>query len=380
MKPQTPYIKAVKSIFIFAGDPSADIIGADFIKSIKKHYPDIKISGVGGPALKNEGLQSVIKDTDLAHYGIWSVLKNTRLISKQVISIRNALKKFTGDCLITIDMASLSVVLAKDAKKMSLPAYHIVAPTVWAWKSYRAKIFARLYKIIFCIFPFEPKIFSKLGGKAIFIGHPSTMSIMPNYGKRNNELLLLPGSRANEVKELLPLYIKAIKLIPKEKRPVNILITSLPQTINLVKSILKTSDLNISMVPAENRFKAMQKAKLAIVGLGTAGHECGLSAIPQITTYKSDIFTYYFWVIVRPTPFIHVINYMANTKIIPELLQRDCNPKTISKYINNYWNNPQYSKEQLLACEKLVKLLRHHTKGTAGTIVANYISKFLAQS
>lgn len=370
-----PKFVVLNSIFIFAGDPSADLLGADFVRSLKINYPKIKITGVGGPALIREGLKNVIKHTDLAYYGIWNVLKNTRLISKQVIKIRNALRLYKGDLLITIDMASLSVLLAKDAKKMSLPAYHIVAPTVWAWKSYRAKVFSKLYRAIFCIFPFEEIIFNKIGGKAVFIGHPSTKLITPNYGKRSDDLLLLPGSRKNEVKELLPIFIKAVKLIPLIHRPKRILISSLPQTEITVNEILLSYDLKVTLIPAKDRYIAMQNAKLALVGLGTAGHECVMSAIPQITAYKSDLFTYYFWKLFCKTPFIHVFNYMANKIIIPELLQNNCNPKTISTYIIDYWNISKYRQSQINSSKKLISKMRHNSSYSSGKVVADYISK-----
>ena len=159
-------------IVILATEPSGDFLGARLIKNLKKNKK-IEISGVGGEQMKVEGFQSWVKINQFNAIGIFEVLIRIFKFLKLFKFIQRKIIDFKPDILITIDSPSFSYRIVKKLQSLrnKTKFIHYVAPTVWAWKSYRAKIFSNLYDQMFTLFDFEPKYFRKFGLQTDFVGH-----------------------------------------------------------------------------------------------------------------------------------------------------------------------------------------------------------------
>ena len=159
-------------IVILATEPSGDFLGAKLIKNLKKNKK-VVISGVGGEQMKVEGFQSWVQINQFNAIGIFEVLIRILKFLKLFKFIQRKILDFNPDILITIDSPSFSYRIVKRLQilRNKTKFIHYVAPTVWAWKSYRAKIFSKLYDQMFTLFDFEPKYFKKFGLQTDFVGH-----------------------------------------------------------------------------------------------------------------------------------------------------------------------------------------------------------------
>ena len=159
-------------IVILATEPSGDFLGAKLIKNLEKHKK-VVISGVGGEQMKVAGLQSWVQINEFNAIGIFEVLIRIFKFLKLFKLIQRKILDFNPDILITIDSPSFSYRIVKRLQSLrnKTKFIHYVAPTVWAWKSYRARIFSKLYDQMFTLFDFEPKYFRKLGLQTDFLGH-----------------------------------------------------------------------------------------------------------------------------------------------------------------------------------------------------------------
>ena len=159
-------------IVILATEPSGDFLGSKLIKNLKKNKK-VVISGVGGEQMKVEGFQSWVQINQFNAIGIFEVLIRILKFLKLFKFIQRKILDFKPDILITIDSPSFSYRIVKRLQilRNKTKFIHYVAPTVWAWKSYRAKIFSKLYDQMFTLFDFEPKYFRKFGLQTDFVGH-----------------------------------------------------------------------------------------------------------------------------------------------------------------------------------------------------------------
>ena len=159
-------------IVILATEPSGDFLGSELMKKLKKNKK-ILISGVGGEQMNGQGLKSWVSINEFNAIGIYEVLVRIFKFLKIFRSIKRKILHFKPDIVITIDSPSFSYRIVKTLQilRNKTKFVHYVAPTVWAWKSYRTKIFSELYDQMFTLFDFEPKYFTRFGLKTDFVGH-----------------------------------------------------------------------------------------------------------------------------------------------------------------------------------------------------------------
>ena len=159
-------------IVILATEASGDFLASELIKSLKKNR-NIRIFGVGGELMQAEGIKSWVSISEFNAIGIFEVIIRIFKFIKLINVIEKKIRKINPKIIITVDSPSFSYRIVKKLQDLrrNTKIIHYVAPTVWAWKSYRSKIFAKLYDKIFTLFKFEPPYFTKYGLDAQFVGH-----------------------------------------------------------------------------------------------------------------------------------------------------------------------------------------------------------------
>ncbi|NOZ32919.1 MAG: lipid-A-disaccharide synthase, partial [Alphaproteobacteria bacterium] len=198
-------MKEPVKLFIVAGEPSGDMLGANLVRNMRA-YGDVKLAGVGGPALESVGLNPEFPMNDLAVMGYVDVLKRWPLLLRRARQTLGAILEEKPDVVVLVDAQEFSKRIAAGLakKRPDLPVVLYVAPSVWAWKPKRAAHLARYYTDILCLFPFEPKAIEDLGGMATsYVGHPA-LDLAGDAGRRasgrqSNLIILMPGSRGGEI-------------------------------------------------------------------------------------------------------------------------------------------------------------------------------------
>ena len=223
----------------------------------------------------------------------------------------------------------------------------MVAPSVWAWRAGRIKVVRDSVDHLLTILPFEKEIFDKENIKTTYVGHPITEIETTDYANSENEIpnlnndketfLILPGSRKSEVTRLLPIYLKAVKKLNLNKNYKLVLPTTNNMKNIIIDKLRDFPNIEIEVISSnKDKYAAFLRANIAIVTSGTAALELSYFNVAYITSYKFNPFTYFILQFLIKSKVGNLINIINQKKIIPELLQSDCNPEKLSEFIEKY--------------------------------------------
>ena len=211
-------------IMMTAGEASGDVHGASLARAIKKISPSTEIFGMGGDEMKLAGVRLVRHYKDYNVMGILEVLKNLRKILKLLDDLTEIVRNEKPDLLVLIDYPDFNWRLAKRVKKFGTKILSYIPPSAWAWRKSRAEDCAKIADEFIAIFPFELPPYEKAGAKISFLGNPLVDTVQPsmsfesaqkffNVKTSDNVILLMPGSRRQEIKLLLPEMLKAAEVL-----------------------------------------------------------------------------------------------------------------------------------------------------------------------
>ncbi len=320
--------------FVLAGEASGDLHGSNLVKKISLLDSASVFKGVGGDKLKEAKVDILFGLERLAFMGFYEVLKNLRTIRRNFKEIKNAILDFQPDVVILIDYPGFNLRMAKWCKEKGFKVVYYISPTIWAWNEKRVEIVKKYVDIMLCILPFEKAFYEKHNYQnAHFIGHPLLDEIQINRHSEQSEesvqqntIALLPGSRQQELKSLLPLMLETVTKFPNEQF--------------VVAGISRLKDLypiefpkNVSIV-FDKIHEILQNAKAAVVCSGTATLEAALFNVPQVVIYKTSWLNYQIGKRFAEVDFISLPNLIANKKIVTELIQPDCSTENITKELN----------------------------------------------
>jgi lipid-A-disaccharide synthase len=331
---QAPKSDRLVKIAMVAGEASGDILGAGLIASLKSRYPNAEFEGIGGPLMQREGFNSHVPMERLSVMGLFEVLG--RIF--ELIGIRRRLRKHflstKPDVFIGIDAPDFNIGLELALRRRGLKTAHYVSPSVWAWRQKRVYKIAKAVDLMLTLFPFEAKFYRAHKIAVRFVGHPLA-DIIPmrpsreaarselNIPSDNKVLAILPGSRAGEISRVLDVFISAAQLV-RQKEPN--LICVIPcvndERKAQVELMLKESApaLDVRVVLGQSR-SVMSAADTVLLASGTATLECMLLKRPMVVAYKLNALTYKIMKRLIKTPFVALPNLLADSSLVPELLQ-----------------------------------------------------------
>lgn len=321
----------IKKIYMIAGEPSGDFLGSDIIKSIREKSKNIELKIVGGKLMESSGFKSLFDIKEISVGGITEIIPHIFKIKRLIKKTADDIIKNNPDVVLTIDSPGFCFRVTKIIRKLAphIKLVHLVAPSVWAWRPKRAKKLSKSYDKLLTLFDFEPPYFTKYGLDTEFVGHQAAINFEPTDEPKDDILLIMPGSRTQEIKSLLPIFVEAA-IAMKQKR---IVIPTLPHLVELIKSMIPN---HFEIITNEEEKKAMyQQAKLAIVASGTATLQLALSGCPMVVCYKLSNLTYRIVKTLVKTKFISLVNIILDSNIVPELIQDDCNSEKISEIVRS---------------------------------------------
>ncbi len=346
-----------KIIYLIAGEPSGDILGARLIEALKQHSTEpLQFLGVGGPQMEKAGLTSLFPMHELAHFGLFELLPQIPNILRRIRQTILSIKKAQPAVLITIDSPDFCFRIVKKLKGTAIPLIHYVAPSVWAWRPERAQKIAQLYHHLFCLLPFEPNYFTVHNLPSTFVGHAALEGRAVNnddaalpISTATNSIVVLPGSRMAEITRLLPVFGEAIKQLAASDN-IEVLLPTLPHLHNVVKQQTAAWPCKVSILLGEaEKFAAFKHAKLALAASGTVSVELALTKTPMIIAYKISPLTYILYKRLIKIPYVSLINIMAGRMVVPEFLQNDCRAPQLAHAMRGLLHEQAKRDEQLQA-------------------------------
>lgn len=349
--------------YIIAGEVSGDLHGSNLVHQLTLLDNHAVFKGVGGDKLKAANVDILFGLERLAFMGFYEVVKNLNTIRKNFKEVKQAILQFKPDVVLLIDYPGFNLRMAKWCKQNGFKVAYYISPKFWAWNEGRVEKIKKYVDLMLCILPFEEAFYQKHHySNAHFIGHP-LLDLINNEPLKKNDaeslIALLPGSRTQELKSLLPLMLETAVNFPEQ----HFIITGISGLKALYPATLPS---NVSIV-FDKTYEVLQQAKAAIVCSGTATLETALFKVPQVVIYKTSWLNYQIGKRVAKVRFISLPNLIADEKIVEELLQHDCTVEKITSELKKLlYSSPQQFYHPLIekigeqgASEKAAKLIYH---------------------
>ncbi len=331
-----------KSVLIIAGEASGDLHGYNLVRAIKELEPEVKFMGIGGERLKEAGVRLIASSSDMAVVGFTEVFTKLKNILRAGIRIKKILKEKRPELLILIDYPDFNLYIAGYAKKMGIPVMYYISPQVWAWRTGRIrKIKERVDRMV-VILPFEKDFYEKRGVKVSYVGHPLIDAIPKDINREEIRIRLgvkghypvfgiIPGSRKEEIKNILPIMLKALDILKSRYRYKNIIAyLPLANTVDpgYVKRFIRDYPF-IRLLPNQDIYNMLAICDIAFVTSGTATLETAIMGVPMIVAYKGSAISFCIAKMLVKVKYISLANLIAGERIVPEILQNDLTPEAI---------------------------------------------------
>ena len=319
------------NILVIAGEVSGDLIGASLIKELKKSDPNLMFYGIGGDKMQAEGMEVSYHINQMAFLGFVEVIKHLPFIKKAQRKLAELVKIKDIKNVILIDYPGFNLSIAKKLKVLGVKIIYYVSPQLWAWGSGRLKKVRELVDKMLVVFPFEEKMYKDNNVNVEFVGHPLVERINNHefllyedlcaklqLDKEKKILLIMPGSRENEVIKIFPETIKAADKIASEFN-MQIVVSCSP---NLSEELFsRYIDVVEFKLIKGFTYDLMKHAKFGIIKSGTSTLEAGYFALPMLIVYKTNYLTYLVMKKLINVDSIGMVNILLEEKIIPELIQ-----------------------------------------------------------
>jgi lipid-A-disaccharide synthase len=327
------------TLFLIAGEPSGDRLGAALMAGLKTLNPDVTFTGIGGPMMQAEGLASLFPMEELSVMGIAEVLPKYFALKARIREASAACIAANPAALITIDSPDFCLRVAGIVKaaRPDLPAVHYVAPSVWAWRPGRAAKMARVIDHVLALLPFEPPFMTAAGMTCDFVGHPVVAEPLATPDERalmagpGPLILALPGSRKAEVARLAPVIGQVLSRIKAAHPQARVALPTVRGVADLVRDLSQDWSIRPRIITdAAEKRGAFAAADVAIAASGTVSLELAANSCPMVIAYDVNPMT--MWLMRRAALIdtVTLVNLVSDTRVVPEFLGDRCRADLIA--------------------------------------------------
>ena len=328
-------------ILIVAGEASGDAHAGALMRELSVRVPGARFFGMGGPRMREAGLQALWDSTEISVMGFLEVLPKLWRIWRVLRGLERAARERRPRLAILVDVPDFNLRLARRLKKLAIPVAYYVSPTVWAWRPGRVKAIARDVDQMLCILPFEEAFYRTRGVSARYVGNP-VLDGLPAPGPAasfrqalglavdRTTLAVLPGSRNTEIDRVLPTLVAAAERIAAARPGLQVVVPVAP-TLDRARVAAFFAGRKVAPVFVDGRAaEAVGASDAAIVCSGTATLEAGLMLRPFVVVYRVSLLSELFFRALVKVAHVSLVNLLAGRALVPELLQRDCTPEKVA--------------------------------------------------
>jgi lipid-A-disaccharide synthase len=361
----------VLDVFLVAGEESGDRLGAALMRALRARTA-VCFAGVGGREMAAEGVTSLYPIDDLPIIGFSAIPQRAPKILRLMRFTAKTGVKRRPDVLVVIDSPGFTRGIARRVRAAD-PAIAIVeyvSPSVWAWRPGRARVMRAYIDHILALLPFEPEVHRRLGGPPCsYVGHPLGQEVgelRPNAEEARRRdaappvLLVLPGSRAGEIRRLLRDFAGAAMRLAERVGPLEIVVPTVPHLAEAIAGadVAWPVKPRIVVESAEKR-AAMRIARAALAKSGTVTLELALAGVPMVAAYKVSMLEYLVVgrAILKRLPSIILTNLLLGENVVPEILQDNCTAENLAAALAPLMGETPQRKRQLEAFARLDAIL-----------------------
>lgn len=360
------------TLMLVCGEPSGDQLGGQLMAGLHALAGDnVRITGVGGPAMTAQGLQSLFPLDDTAVMGLREVVPRIPSILRRVREAADFALRTHPDAVVLIDSPDFTHRIARRVKRLdpSIRTVNYVAPQVWASRAYRARQMSHYFDMVLALLPFEAPFLEKHGLHSVSVGHPVIeRAALMKGGKELRArlgitadaplLAVLPGSRASEIRFILPEFRGAVERIAKVVPDLVTIIPAVPHVAEQVREGTRDWPVPLHIVETEaDKFAAFDAANVALAASGTVTTELALAGTPMVVGYKLGWLTY---ALARPfvnVKYVTLVNLLLDREAVPEFLQSRCTPPLLAEAVLDLLQDPQKRDQQKAALREAVQKL-----------------------
>lgn len=359
----------VKKILIISGEESGDLHGSTLIDALKETLPGVKIMGMGGDRMRRSGLIG-IDSKEISVIGIVEVIKKLPEIRSAFNALKEMIKKDSFDCAVLIDYPDFNLRFAKFVKEQHIPIVYYISPTIWAWRKGRIKTIARLVSKMLVVYPFEEILYKEAGVDVEYVGNPLLSTIKCTQTKSEARealgidkdkrvITLLPGSRTEEVRRLLPTMLRSVKLLQETLNEEFTVIVAAANSIdNSLINELSQGEHIKPLVVRDSSQTARRASDVSIVKSGTSTLETAMLDVPMVIIYKVSLPSYVIGKLLIGIKNIGLPNIIAGKRIVPELLQHNANPRKITDELKKILTDDKVRDEMLSGLKEVQAKLK----------------------
>ena len=350
-------------IFIIAGEDSGDKLGSAIIDGLRE-VTDVppKFVGIGGNGMISRGLEPIFPMSELSVMGFVEIASKYKSLKKRLNQTISSILDEKPDILLTIDAPEFCFRVAKKVKLLNknIAVAHYVAPTVWAWRSNRAKKISNFIDQILALFPFEPRYFHDVGVRCDFVGHPivsetladeeSVTEFKKAYSLTDEPVILcLPGSRKSEIDRLMPVFGETLEKFSNALPNARFILPSTPDVYEYSKKFLDCMPKDIIFLTPEKfgveKYLEFKKAsfklsQLALAASGTVSLELAANNTPMVIGYDMNFLSRKIIGLMLKIDTVNLVNLVTGNRNIPECIGSNFNSeKLFLEMVRVYSNN-----------------------------------------
>ena len=350
-------------IFIIAGEDSGDKLGSAIIDGLREvTAAPPKFVGIGGNGMISRGLESIFPMSELSVMGFVEIASKYKSLKKRLNQTISSILDEKPDILLTIDAPEFCFRVAKKVKLLNknIAVAHYVAPTVWAWRSNRAKQISNFIDQILALFPFEPRYFHDVGVRCDFVGHPivsetladeeSVTEFKKAYSLTDEPVILcLPGSRKSEIDRLMPVFGETLEKFSNALPNARFILPSTPDVYEYSKKFLNCMPKDIIFLTPEKfgveKYLEFKKAsfklsQLALAASGTVSLELAANNTPMVIGYDMNFLSRKIIGLMLKIDTVNLVNLVTGNRNIPECIGSNFNSeKLFLEMVRVYSNN-----------------------------------------
>lgn len=333
--------------YLIAGEASGDLHASRLITELRHLDPQGTFRGWGGDLMQAAGMHLVKHYRNLAFMGFAEVIAHLPTILKNITLAKKEIDAFKPDALILVDYPGFNLRIASYARERNIRVFYYISPQIWAWKQSRVHQIKRDVDRMFVILPFEKEFYARFNYEVDFPGHPlpeAIASFQPpsesefrqaNHLDQRRIVAVLPGSRRQEVKKVLPLMLSMQQHFPG----VQFVVAAAPGLPDDFLNSLGKSQ-NITIVRNQT-YSLLAHSQAALVTSGTASLETALFGVPEVICYKGSWISYHIARKLIKVKYIGLANLIMDRPVIKELIQGDFNATNLRAELHNLLFNQE---------------------------------------